>query len=364
MRRFARWLCRFIAALVLIWLALGLTTYAGEWILRLRAERLLSDIQTMQVQKGTWADFQKFQTRWGKWATYYGKCDSDECQYRVTIIEAPTVWLPKEAPQPFYRMLNFLDLLGLRLEAVEGFVSVHQNHIVEKQFTVQIGPASVRAGWHEGPTLSPHAERAAHPNHQEHLYKPQLFVTAFTPDEEASLKARLMQVDFHCLTALRLCSDAGEFLPGPYQEYLSEGNASEAELEACAVPFWVFARDEMAVLQGEVLHAKRPDDLPENNATWLVTVHVTNMLKGKLRIPLDQPLVFQVDGIAADQTGNFPYKNLVAAGFPNFNGDYEPFVTMQCEVVEATPKNLADAKRGVQSDFDPQLPSARYFVTK
>jgi hypothetical protein len=356
MTRLTRWLCRFIAALVLIWLALGLITYAGEWILRLRAERLLSDIQTLQVQKGTWADVQQFRARWGKWGNYYGKCDATDCVYRVTILDAPLrPWGPKNQWSTYGWMLN---ALGLRFQAVQGQVTIRHHQIVAKGFIAEMGspPFLLRVASFEEPTLNPYIERALHPNRQGRLDKNYSFSAEFTPDEEPSRKATLMHFDFHCLTALRLCEEPGEMLPEAYKEYLLEPVLSAAERNACGVPFWVWARDETAVLEADVLKAKRPDDLPEDSATWMVTLHITNMLKGKLRIPLDQPLVMQVQGIPPDPTGNFPYKNLVAAGDPVFEAAYgDPLETKPCEVVEATPKNIADAKRGVQADFDPQI---------
>jgi hypothetical protein len=170
------------------------------------------------------------------------------------------------------------------------------------------------------------------------------------------VKARLMQFNFHCLTGLRPCAGGSEMLPAAYKEYLSEGKVSEAEHKTCAVPFWVWARDEPAVFQGEVLNAKRPHNSPEESATWLVTLHITSMLKGRLRLPLDQPQVIQVYDLQPDKTGNFPYRNVIAAGDPAFGEAFGwPFQTESCEVLDATPKNIAEAKKGVLADFDPQI---------
>jgi hypothetical protein len=365
MRRLARWAGRVVAGVVLVALALWLLAYSQQWLLRCRAERLLADITALQVKTGTWADVQRFRARWGKWGNYYGTCDAAGCEYRVTILDAPLrPWGPKNQWSTYGWML---DTLGLRFQAIQGQVTIRHSQIVAKGFIAEMGspPFLLRVASFEEPTLSPYKERASHPNHQDRLDKNYSFSAAFTPDEEPTQKATLMQFDFHCLTALRLCAEPGEMLPVAYKEYLSEGVISEAERNACSVPFRVWARDETAVLEGDVLQAKRPDDSPQDNATWLVTLHVTTMLKGKLRIPLDQPLVMQVQGIPPGQTGNFPYKTLVAAGDPVFDEAYgDPLENGPCEVVEATPKNIADAKRGVQEDFDPHLPPAENFIAK
>ena len=59
-----------------------------QHLLRWRAERLLADIRQIQMGKSTWADAQRFMTKWGTWGHYEGSCTAEKCDYSIAMEDA------------------------------------------------------------------------------------------------------------------------------------------------------------------------------------------------------------------------------------------------------------------------------------
>ena len=43
------------------------TMMVRQWLFRMRAEALLADIKSLDANRGSWADAQRFMNRWGSW---------------------------------------------------------------------------------------------------------------------------------------------------------------------------------------------------------------------------------------------------------------------------------------------------------
>ena len=63
------------------------TVQVGQRILRHRAERLIPDVQRLEVGKSSWADLQGIMARWGKYGHYDGTCNNRECHYEINLTD-------------------------------------------------------------------------------------------------------------------------------------------------------------------------------------------------------------------------------------------------------------------------------------
>jgi|ERR1700722_19744203 hypothetical protein len=72
------------AGLCLVLLAFT-TVHAPQWVLRLRAERLLVDVRELQSKEGTWQDAQEMMMRWRPWGLGESSCTSQECFFYVRM---------------------------------------------------------------------------------------------------------------------------------------------------------------------------------------------------------------------------------------------------------------------------------------
>jgi hypothetical protein len=172
MNRLTRWLRRVVLAMLLIVCALWLTAYAREWLLRRRAERLLADIQALQVHQSTWLDAQRLITRWGAWGSYEGSCTSTKCDYSIGMSDS----IPWEYHFPWefegsvwegsHRFARMVDRLGLRASFIRTYFRVSKGVVTSKSFDAWIltparywddpnskVPGQLSAGVLEGPRL-------------------------------------------------------------------------------------------------------------------------------------------------------------------------------------------------------------------
>ena len=63
----SRWWYVILLVLIVSWLGLEVS----QWLFRTRAERLLADIKSLQVDHSSWSDAQTLMFQWGKWGGWY-----------------------------------------------------------------------------------------------------------------------------------------------------------------------------------------------------------------------------------------------------------------------------------------------------
>ena len=220
--------CRQFLLLILILLGVAWASSEGYlWLLRWRAEKLLTDVRLLQVDRSGWTDAQRLMAKWGHWGTASSPCTTDGCAYRINLIQA----LPETmVGSPGKGVKNWLPKivghLGLRSAAVRAGFIVEHGVVTTKWFGEQV-TLPVQE-WDRSANYVPYitassAEDAKyqehfpewHPLHSERRVQPYPngMSVIFSPLEEASERALLMDFRFSCITQLRPCRDAGEFLP-------------------------------------------------------------------------------------------------------------------------------------------------------
>jgi len=359
-------------ALLVIAAALCLWGYmeARQILFRAQAERLLSDVQALQVRKSTWTDAQRFMTRWGRWGNYRGRCDESSCQYSVmTTNRFPEAWYPEAESPRHPRLLKMLDAIGVRPSSAVAWFEVRGGVVVSQSFGLSLSfraDGELYIASEEGPRVIEYSDRLLHPDYSVGVHPSFVFLVSFTPEAPSAKREQMLHFRFHCLTAIRECEGVQQVLPEAYEESVADRAVLEHKgWPSCGMPFWVTARDEQAVVVGDVVHAARVTPLSDvtgespEPAYWNVELRVRQVLKGKLTDLPGGILPVAVNGsVRSGLDGKFPYKALIVAGRPIFGDDVKvmgPLDSMECNVVEATAENMAAAGRGVRADFAPYV---------
>jgi hypothetical protein len=386
MRRLTRWLGRIIAGALLIAFALWLVAYGRQWLLRSRAERLLADIQALQVQKSSWADAQRLMTRWGAWGSYEGSCTPAKCYYFVWMHDA----IPWEYRFPWedefghddspHRLARMLDRIGLRTSVVHAAFSVSNGTVVSKHFDMMVltpvrywndPDEKVRiqltAGASEGSRLNVLPD-----TYYGDIYSVALFdsrggvLADSTPMEPLKHRKALMAFRLNCISQWSPCLQQKEILPqaaaeadarrGASDLLTREGRDPERQIQPCDARRLEFlARDEPEVWIGSVEEKPEHDsDSPDQNKLRYRTfVSPQKLMKSRHAGPLGGFIqTSKVDSQAA--TANDLQTQVFIFGFLeeySSHPEWRSLDTRSCSFTPVTPETLAAVQKGVTEDF-------------
>jgi hypothetical protein len=197
-RRFGYFVLAVMAVLVIV---VG-TLRIQQWVLRHRAERLLAEIQQIELRKTSFEDAQNLFGRWSKWGHYKGECTRQHCQFLIRLTD-----FLGDHPRLFNRssVKVLYSAIGGRPTIVYAGVSVIDGVIWEKRYGFDSAPRGIVSG--EANTLSwlPASDDrfALHPNHTVVPYRlePCVWIVAnFTPFEDPAEVRRLMGFDLSVIT--------------------------------------------------------------------------------------------------------------------------------------------------------------------
>jgi hypothetical protein len=198
-----------------------------QHLLRSRAERLLSDIRALSVNRSTWSDVQPIMSRWNRFNIAKVPCTSDACAYEIDLVQT----LPIEfvgSPDPGVKnwLPRLMDHIGLRSTAARAGFTIDHGIVTAKWFGEQV-TLPVR-DWTTPDGYIPYlsvastettqfTDRAkghtlAFPNRLALHVKTYIDI-AFSPAEDASERAALMNFNLACITRFQPCESEGEILP-------------------------------------------------------------------------------------------------------------------------------------------------------
>jgi hypothetical protein len=207
-----------------------------QWLLRWRAERLLSDVRSLTVNRSGWTDAQQMMKKWGQWSVPTASCTAESCTYQINLIQS---LLPVLGGTPEKGAINWLPKmvghLGLRSAAARAGFTVQRGVVTEKWFgeqvTVPVQDWDLSVGFVPYLSVSSHASAKFH----DHLRDPdQVFANrlvriyphgmnaSFAPDEDPSEQSLLLDYRFDCITQIRPCRDVAEILPEGWRTFQEE----------------------------------------------------------------------------------------------------------------------------------------------
>jgi hypothetical protein len=197
----------------------------AQWLLRSRAEKLLSDIRALQVDRSTFSDAQQLMQKWSQWATPKPGCSADDCTVQISLIQTLPPILVAE-PGAHNWLPSLADHIGLRSVAARSGFIVEHGVVTSKYFgeqtTLPVRDLDSPDGFTHYLSVSS-AEtshfreivadsKLTHPNRMAQHLKNYLQIT-FSPDEDPSEQSALMDFRFSCFTQFRPCETEAEILP-------------------------------------------------------------------------------------------------------------------------------------------------------
>lgn len=374
-------------------------------LLQWRAERLLGDLQAIELHKTTWSEAQILMRRWGAWGQYVGTCTAENCRYTITLNNwemlrflAQLRWTQKFLPK-------FLDsqvgqwLGGRSVHCNAGFI-VQDNTVWRTTYGCLVNvPAqtgdegdlgygliamaqsrsslnrfgrSKESHWILGSDeqLAEHPYyKAGRPGGCEICMAVEVTYSVFTPQDEVR---RLTSFDLSCISRWRPCVRVEDLLSSakPWHLYRFEGDPPDIDLaiteaSPCSTPVWALGRDAVSVFSVEVLSKATLTREYDGSSYEQDKARLIETLKGEAPWPSQNTLtVNPYPGESYDrqlQAGK-RYLLLVWHPFSGFESepaeiDGVPTIRLdRCGVLEDTSANRTELARGFSQNDSLRVP--------
>ena len=219
----------FLCPLVSVWLYEETT----QWLLRWRGSQLLAEIRSLQVGASS-PNLQALIHTWSKRGSLEKGCSGDHqenCYYFIRIRHILPSALRGDPDRPHKNWIaGLFDHAGLRSSAIGAGVQTENSVIIQKSFSEDVD-LPVRDWYLRGgayvPTLTVSSGentefrgsywrqriKPAHPFRYARRFKgPYGLGVAFTSNESASEKEKLMDFHFSCITRFLPCRNEREIL--------------------------------------------------------------------------------------------------------------------------------------------------------
>jgi hypothetical protein len=226
MNAVVKWLRQLLLTVLILLCAAWASGEGAQWLLRWRAQRLLTDIRSLEVNRSGWSDAQAVIKKWGRSGTSTGSCTSEACNYRIDLVQTiPPMLVGHPDENANNSLPRLMDHIGLRSAAARAGFTVEYGVVTSKWFGEQV-TLPIR-DWTQPSDYVPYLSvssgeiskfrgcaggDAVHPHRVVQNTGLDLGVT-FSPEEDSSEKAALMDFRFSCITQFRPCEKEGEILP-------------------------------------------------------------------------------------------------------------------------------------------------------
>jgi hypothetical protein len=383
--RRGRWIRIAIIAVLSPTVCLITVVRIQQYVLRWRAERLLTDIRQIQMGKSTWADAQRLMNRWGKWGLYEGSCDARSCDYEIMLQDAshafPVYFQTEKSLETRAKgheypdwQLRLYSLLGGRPAQIYAETKTRNGIIWTKSFDVMI------ANWRKiDPGSTPYfdplvgmAEGVTHlhdfsPDHPEYWIDTGqcsgcvLVWTEFTPQTDAETLKKLLDINLSCLTRLNRCQREREIMPAAFAIAKAEEVRPQSwKLNdfSCKIPLELAVRDARYVAIAEVVSIRAVKNSEET--VWVATFQSIQSLKNHAYVG---PLLFRHELALRPETilpGGVPASRLRTGDKMILLFDVGPdepdAISLEdtCGFIPYSPDSMAVVQRGIALDAIPE----------
>jgi hypothetical protein len=222
-----------LTSLVLL-AAVWASAEGAQWLLRWRAQHLLADIRSLDVNRSGWSDAQRVMNKWKSYAVITGPCTADACTYRVDLLQIlPQMFIGYPDKGVKNWLPRLVDQTGLRSAAARGGFTVEHGVVTSKWFAEQVA-APVRNWFLRDGAYVPDLAVSSgeflgfaagatgptpHPYRRVLNFKGPYGITVqFLPQEDTSEQAALLDFHFSCITQFTPCETEGEILPAAWQD--------------------------------------------------------------------------------------------------------------------------------------------------
>ena|SRR5579864_4859594 len=230
--------------LLLILAVLSVSVRIQDWVFRNRAERLFSDIQSIDITHTTFQEASSIFVGWDRSGGFVGPCSEHYCDFRIGISE-PIIWRDNSKLIPI--LLLFYRFLGGHPAIARANVNVGNGFVQAKHYSLAIeAPPIVGA---DGRSLTYYVEGNISTEPQAGANDPvQLPINGhlqyqigsnaclgcveihvkFTPSADPADVRRLSHINFSCLTRQHPCRTKEDIMPVAASERSQEIRPSNA----------------------------------------------------------------------------------------------------------------------------------------
>ena len=241
-----------LTILLALFLPIVVALHVDAYLLRYRSERLLGDMQSVELRKTTFAEAQRMFQKWGVTVGEQDKCDGNNCTLMVDLsgFIVPHV-VPHLGPRAALIVERGRLLVGTRLALIRAWVRIRRGVVWDKGVSVFVeappenhrdrmlwGGASTVSRFYTSTVERPEVAMQDTLIHSDYLVgqgmryanedTPQFLVEVpaiwaeFTPYADPADVRRLMQFNLACLTSWRSCRTGAELMPAAWAQYLED----------------------------------------------------------------------------------------------------------------------------------------------
>lgn len=329
-----------------------------QWVLRNRAERLLDDIQQIELRKTSFEDAQKMFGHWSKWGHYGSGCTERYCLFSMRLSD-----FLDGHPNLFKRasLSSLYSALGGRPTDVYADVLVVGGVVWEKRFGFLTSSRGLTRADAEASTASwlPATDErfALHPDHAIvplHLAPCVSIRVKFTPYEDPAAVRRLMGFKLSSITHWGFAPEKDDVMPAACAEAREEqhliaqptptgtGQPDSPRYESLEY----LGRDAGRIAVVKVI--SKPSRIGDQWAPWSIQTQLEEPLKRySLR---DVGKIEELHLRCSDV--NWVPDTRVGERYLTFTDWMPNSDTVACGgIVPATAENLTAARRGVAQDY-------------
>lgn len=352
-----------VAGLCLIALILAATIRIDQYLLRRDAERLLSDLKSLEMRTSTYEDARHVIERWSTETRQEGPCQPYWCDVRIFLGVFPlrhrVFFIDDQTLGYVYRFL------GGRVAFIEGSIRVRKNVVWGKGIRATIQSYSGHADdgrkyyytlVGEAGSGSPMAISSLHPEYGVDSWSGCCIdaQVIFTPYTDAADVNRLMDINFSCLTSWHPCETKADILPTAWNESTAEQHSGKTSGRRTCSPdvIRVLSRESKRVVIGEVAKVSGTDawvckSRPCAAVPSTELGEVTVLLQGDLK-PWNPhfPLASESRSFSHVLPMNEKVGDRFLFFFVHPNVDYRVNQATACAPVPATAENVEAAQHG------------------
>jgi len=230
-KKIVRILAWFLAAVLASILLLAAAIRVDQYVLRYRAERLQSDIRSLELRKSTFADARRLEDRWFD-NTKEKVCRPSWCDLDISLNNTSARHL--EFLWNHLAVRAIYHSLGGRVARAGAFIQVRDNILWGKGIglgieTLETEPDGRRVEYTLGGSIGTHSPFQVWVQHPEYQIGGPTGCTGcrigwvnFTPFADPRDVLRLTDLNFTCITRWRHCTKQADILPTAWKELEAE----------------------------------------------------------------------------------------------------------------------------------------------
>ncbi len=388
----------FLVVCALLSLAL-VASQVEQRVFRRRAERLLAEVQSLELRKTPWPEAMAQLQHWAANRQFNDQCDWHWCAMQVTLNESVLGYLMErnlfvrlddyfrwrfklsygEGQGPFCSfeilMMRLYMRVGGRPARVIATVGMRDGIVWSKGFDVEIvtyahlPESPYWQAWQGQYSLFASAHSRARLGDQGStiLNRPDYAIgrpggceicvavwTEFTPYADPSDIHRLMQFDLSCLTRWRPCLTQRDIMPVAWAEYVAElpsqyGQRPEAPCTPTIIE--LLGRDSADILMGEVL-AIREQVYSSGYRDGVARIRVLKKLKGAAKWNVGETVDVSVLFTTREELARVrPGLSLLLFSGRNYSHELTIDLDDACSPVPASETDLNLVRQGIEQDY-------------